>query len=184
MIEGSLARRYAKAILGLAVEAGKTDEIGAQLDNLVRLSTQEGGDLVVVMSNPSFTPSERKQVLEAVLPRLGLDSVVANFIRMVLDKNRFNALPDIAREYRALADASANRVRATVTTAFPASAALQAEIAASLSSATGKTVLVETKVDATLLGGLVARVGDRVFDASLRTRLEQLQVSLATTALG
>lgn len=184
MIEGSLARRYAKALLSLAAETGKSDEYGAQLDNLVRLCTQPGGDLVQIMANPSFTPSERKQVLEAVLPRLGLDSLVANFVRLVLDKDRFNALPDIAREYGALADAAANRVRATVTTAFAASADAQAEIAAALSASTGKTVIVDSKVDARLLGGMVARVGDRVFDASLRTRLEQLQVSLATTALG
>ena len=184
MIEGSLARRYAKALLSLAAESGQSDAFGAQLDEVVRLSSQEGGNLLDVMSNPSFTPAERHQVLETVLPRLGLEPVVANFVRLVLDKDRFGALPDIAREYRALADVAANRVRATVTTAFPASTALQAEIAQSLASATGKTVLVETKVDPGLLGGLVARVGDRVFDASLRTRLEQIQVSLATTALG
>ena len=184
MIEGSLARRYAKALLSIAAETGKADHYGAQLDNVVRLCSQPGGDLVEVMSNPSFTPSERKAVLEAVLPRLGVDQMVANFIRLVLDKDRFNALPDIAREYRTLADSSANRVRATVTTAFAASAQLQSEIASALSASTGKTVIVDSKVDSSLLGGMVARVGDRVFDASLRTRLEQLQVSLATTALG
>jgi F-type H+-transporting ATPase subunit delta len=183
MIEGSLARRYAKALLALAEESGAADDFGVQLDKVVRLCTLEGGDLVAVMSNPSFTPSERKAVLQAVLPNLGLHPTVGNFVRLVLDKNRFAALADIAREYRALSDVAANRVRASVTTAFPASAAMQNDIATALSGATGKTVLVETKVDPSLLGGMVARVGDKVFDASLRTRLESLQVSLATTAL-
>jgi F-type H+-transporting ATPase subunit delta len=101
-----------------------------------------------------------------------------------LEKDRFAALPDIAREYRGIADALAYRVRATVTTATPASPALQGEIARALSIATGKTVVVNATVDPQLLGGMVARVGGRVFDASLRTRLESLQVTLATTALG
>jgi F-type H+-transporting ATPase subunit delta len=186
VIEGSLARRYAKALLELAQEAGTADAIGVQLDALVSVSSSggEGATLLEVMSNPGFTPSERKGVLESLLPRLGLAPLLQNFVRLVLDKDRFAAMPDIAREYRALADAAAHRVRATVTTATPASAALQKEIAAALSSATGKNVVLEARVDPSLLGGLVARVGDKLIDASLRTRLESLQVALATTALG
>lgn len=184
MIEGSLARRYAKALLELAQEASAADAIGAQLDAFVAFTLRDEEQLLLVMSNPGFTPSERKAVLEAILPRLQLHPTLLNFVRLVLDKNRFSAMPDIAREYRALADVAANRVRATVVTATPASAALQAEVTAALSAATGKTVVVESKVDPSLLGGMVARVGSRVYDASLRTRLEQLQVTLATTALG
>ncbi len=184
MTDGSLARRYAKALLELGQEAAKADIFGAQLDAFVRLALSNGGQLHGVMSNPSFTPSERRAVLDAVIARVELEPMVVNFLKLVLEKDRFAALPDIAREYGALADALANRVRATVTTATPASAALQREIARALSTATGKTVVVEASSDPSLLGGLVARVGGQVFDASLRTRLESLQVALATTALG
>jgi len=184
VIEGSLARRYAKALLELAQEAQAADPVGAQLDAFVTLCNQGDARLLGVMNNPSFTPSERKAVLDAILPQLPLHPTLRNFVRLVLDKNRFGAMPDIAREYRALADAAANRVRATVTTAAPASPALQKDIAAALAATTGKAVLLEVKVDPSLLGGMVARVGSRVFDASLRTRLETLQVTLATTALG
>ena len=184
MIDGSLARRYAKALLELGQEAGKADLYGTQLAAFVALLLANNGQLHGVMSNPSFTAAERKSVLEAVLPQAALDPMMMNFLRLVLEKERFAALPDIAREYRSLADSLANRVRATVITAAPASPALQSEIARALPSATGKTVVVEASVDPSLLGGLVARVGGRVFDASLRTRLESLQVTLATTALG
>lgn len=184
MIDGSLARRYAKALLELGQEAGKADLYGTQLAAFVALLLANNGQLQGVMSNPSFTAAERKSVLEAVLPQAALEPMMMNFLRLVLEKERFAALPDIAREYRSLADSLANRVRATVITAAPASSALQSEIARALSSATGKTVVVEASVDPSLLGGLVARVGGRVFDASLRTRLESLQVTLATTALG
>jgi F-type H+-transporting ATPase subunit delta len=184
VIEGSLARRYAKALLELAQEGGTGDASGTQLEALVTLVRAHDGALLAVMSNPAFTPSERKAVLEGVLARLALAPLLQNFVRLVLDKNRFHAVPDMAREYRALADAAANRVRATVTTAAPTDAALRKAIAEALSEATGKTVLLEASVDPMLLGGLVARVGDKLIDASLRTRLESLQVALATTALG
>jgi F-type H+-transporting ATPase subunit delta len=184
MIEGSLARRYAKALLELGQEAGKADLFGTQLAAFVALLLANDSQLHAAMTNPSLTAAERKSVLEALIPRMAFDPMMVNFLRLVLEKERFAALPAISREYRSLADVLANRVRATVTTAAPASLALQSEIARALSSATGKTVVVQAEVDPSLLGGLVARVGGRVFDASLRTRLESLQVTLATTALG
>lgn len=184
MIEGSLARRYAKALLELASESGSVDLIGRQLDELVTLCQRDNALILGIMSNPGFTPSERRGVLEAMLPKLNLAPLFHNFIRLLLDKNRFLALPDIAREYRALADALANRVRATVTLSAPVSAVFQSRIKAELAAATGREIVLETRIDPSLLGGMVARVGDRVFDASLRTRLETLQLALATTALG
>lgn len=182
MIEGSLSRRYAKALIELAAETQSVDAVGAQLSAFVKLCAERG--LLAVMANPSFTPSERKAVLEDVLPRLSLSPLLANFLRLVLDKDRFAALADISREYGALADTAAKRARATVTTAGATSPSLQQEIASALSAATGKSVIVELKVDPSLLGGMVAQVGDRVYDASLRTRLETLQAALSTTALG
>lgn len=183
MTEGSIPRRYAKALFELAQEAGSIEGVGKQLDALVELAQANDGQVLAVMSNPGFTASERRAVLELLLPRLGLSGLMLNFVRLVLDKDRFLALPDMAREYRALADDAANRVRATVTTATAASPALRAEITRSLSASTGKDVVVEMKVDPTLLGGMVARVGSKLYDASLRTRLDDLQVTLATTAL-
>jgi F-type H+-transporting ATPase subunit delta len=184
MTEGSLSRRYARALLELGQESGHADLFGTQLEAFVALLLANDGQLQQAMSNPGFTPDERRAVLDAALPRIELAPMMVNFLRLVLEKDRFAALPDIAREYRGIADALANRVRATVTTATPASPALQGEIARALSIATGKTVVVNATVDPQLLGGMVARVGGRVFDASLRTRLESLQVTLATTALG
>ncbi|MFO0002631.1 MAG: ATP synthase F1 subunit delta [bacterium] len=113
-----------------------------------------------------------------MLPGLGLHPHVASFLRLLLDKDRFAALADIAREYRALADAEAGRVRATVTTAAELTPATRDAVANALVRSTGKKVVLETRVDPALLGGLVAQVGGRVYDASLRTRLERLQLSL------
>ncbi|MFZ5482325.1 MAG: ATP synthase F1 subunit delta [Myxococcota bacterium] len=176
MTEGSIARRYAKALLEIAREENQVDKIGEDLVRFARLveTTPLGG----VVANPSFTREERRAVLERVIPGSALHPRTVTFLKLLLDKDRFGAVADIAREYRALADAELGRVRATVTTAADLTPSNREQIVAALSHATGKKVVLETKVDPTLLGGIVARVGDKVFDASLRTRLERLQLAL------
>lgn len=176
MVEGSIARRYARALLEIGREEGQIDRLGDDLARFVRLVT--GGDLGVVMANPVFTQAERRAVLDRLLPGLALHPHVVSFVRLLLDKDRFAAIIDIAREYRALADEVAGRVRATVTTAAELTTTTQDAVATALARSTGKKVVLETKVDPALLGGLVAQVGGRVYDASLRTRLERLQLTL------
>lgn len=175
MLEGSIARRYAKALLEIARETNLVDRMGEDLARFARLVE---GQLASVMSNPVFTAQERKAVLEGVLPGQALHPTVANFLRLLMEKGRFDALPGIVREYRDLADQEAGRVRAVVTSATELSPATREQVAQALAQATGKKVVVETRIDPALLGGLVARVGSRVYDASLRSRLDRLQLAL------
>jgi F-type H+-transporting ATPase subunit delta len=177
MVEGSLARRYAKALLEIGREESQVDRFG---DDLLRFSRLIEGtpELGNVMSNPVFTQSERRAVLDRCIPGLTLHPHTVNFLRLLLDKDRFAALPAVVREYRALSDAEAGRVRATVTTASELSPAMREAVNRALTQTTGKKVLLESRVDPSLLGGLVAQVGGRVYDASLRTRLERLQLTL------
>lgn len=182
MIEGSVARRYARALFELARDEGRIDPVAEQLDRFDALARSGDGRLGAVMSNPVYTQAERRAVLDAVIPALGLDPLVARFLRLLLDKDRMAALPDVRRAYRGLADDVAGRVRATVTTAFPLSDELRDQVMQALARATGKQVVLETTVDPSLLGGMVARVGSTLYDASLRTRLDRLQLSLSTPA--
>ncbi len=182
MNEGSIGRRYAKALLELAREESAVDRIGEDLARVQRACDVNNAQLGLVMSNPVFTQSERRAVLDAVLPTLALHAHAVNFMKLLLDKDRFSALNDIVREYGVLADLEANRVRATVTTSGALSKGMKDAVSASLAATTGKKVVLETKVDPALIGGMVARVGGTVYDASLRTRLEELQLSLATPA--
>lgn len=177
MLEGSIARRYAKALLELARDEGLVDRIG---EDLTRFTRHTEGEFAGVMSNPVFTHTERRASLDRIIPGLALHGLTVNFLRLLLDKDRFGALLDILREYRALADTEAGRVRATVTTASELSPRMRDQVAEALAVSTGKKVVLETKVDPSLLGGMVARVGSRVFDASLRSRLERLQIELVT----
>jgi F-type H+-transporting ATPase subunit delta len=178
MVEGSVARRYARALLDLGRESKSVDRFGEDLQRFLTASQQ--GNLIEVLSNPVYTQAERRGVLDTVLPGASLDATVVNFLRLLLDKNRFGALPDIARAYGELADLEAGRVRAVVTSASKLTKAELDRVRKALSAATGSTVVVEAVVDPSLLGGMTARVGGRVYDASLRTRLERLQLSLTT----
>ncbi|MDP2315167.1 MAG: ATP synthase F1 subunit delta [Pseudomonadota bacterium] len=177
MVEGSLARRYAKALLEIGREEGQVDRFGDDLQRFGRL-LDGTPELRNVMSNPVFTHTERRAVLDRFIPGLALHPHSINFLRLLLDKERFAALPEIAREYRALADLEAGRVRATVTTAAELSPTMREAVTRALAQTTGKKVVLESRVDPSLLGGLVAQVSGRVYDASLRTRLERLQLTL------
>lgn len=178
MVEGSIARRYAKALLEIGREENQVDRFGDDLERFARLLKTGGGEVGNVMSNPVFTLSERRKVLDGLLPGLALHPHTLNFLRLLLDKDRFAALDGIVREYRALADDEAGRVRALVTTAAELTPATREAVTRALAQSTGKKVVLETKVDPSLLGGLVAHVGGRVYDASLRTRLDRLQLTL------
>ncbi|MDP2307226.1 MAG: ATP synthase F1 subunit delta [Pseudomonadota bacterium] len=177
MVEGSLARRYAKSMLEIGREENQVDRFGDDLQRFGRL-IEGTPELRNVMSNPVFTHAERRAVLDRFTPGLALHPITINFLRLLLDKDRFAALSNIVREYRALSDAEAGRVRATVTTAAELTPVMREAVGRALTQTTGKKVVLESRVDPSLLGGLVAQVGGRVYDASLRTRLERLQLTL------
>ena len=183
MADGSLARRYAKALIELGVEGNCLERI---TDDLITfhsvLDLDAGadgrGELRKAIENPGFTIAERKAVLEQVLPRLEMHDFTTNFVKLLLEKNRFLAFDEIKKAYEAMADERAGRVRATVTTAQPLSFAMADEINRALEASTGKKVVVSLEVDPSLIGGIVAKIGDLVIDASVRARLEQMRQQL------
>ena len=177
MIAGSIARRYAKALLLIGIDGRNYDALAAELESIAR--TVDGSlDLHLVRTNPVFPLSQRRAVLDEIVKRLGLQPVMRNFVMLLLDRNRVGALPSIAREYRKLVDAEAGRVRAVITSARPLSLDQEDRIKAALEKRTGKTVLVETRQDPALLGGVVAAIGDLVYDGSVRNQLAQLREQL------
>lgn len=178
MADGSLARRYAKALIELGDEHTAVVRIADDLHTFAEVLDLDGGALRAAMENPGFSIGERRAVLDAVLPKLGQHALVSNFIKLLLDKNRFTVLPEITRAYDAMADERAGRVRATVTTAHELSPAMAAEVEASLTASTGKTVVVRFDTDPSLIGGIVAKIGDLVIDASVRARLDQVRQQL------
>lgn len=171
------AARYAKALFGLAEESDQVTQIGEDLDRLVELS--EGhpafGD---VLLRPLHPAGERRAVLRSVASQLELSPMFSNFCEFLIEQRRSHELAAIREAYQRLAEAAAGRVRGEVISASPLADEQVNALGTALSERTGRQVDLDVSVDPTLLGGVVARVGDLVFDGSLRSRLEGLRVDL------
>ena len=178
MQAGSLARRYAKALMGLATDKKTADQVGNDLRTLAGAykTSPELGD---VLGNASFKKAQRKAVLDALLTRARASELVKTFTYLLLDKERLAVLPDISREVDVMIEARAGTVHAEVTSAVALTPTQLTAITAQLEKLSGKKVVVEKKQDPALLGGVVAKVGDVVYDGSLRTQLRALRDQLA-----
>ena len=176
-LAGSVARRYARALFQIGVDSGTVEALGQELSDLADLF-QQSLELRQTLVNPVFKPSEKKRILDRLLPRVTPSPVVQRFAALILERGRIALLPALARAYRELSDAHAGRVRAVVTSAAPLGAGDLERVRRSLERRTKKKVMLEAQVDPSLIGGLVARVGDLVLDGSVRTQLETLRDKL------
>ena len=175
MIAGSLARRYARALFDIGAQQGTFDHLGNEVEELAR-AYAGSRDLQEALTNPIFPRAKRRAVLETVVQRAGVSPSTRNFVLLLFDRERMPYLPSIARELRGMVDTNAGRVRAEVTSARPLEPAHAVRIENALQKLTGaKHVVLEKREDPELLGGIVARVGDVVYDGSMRTQLEKMR---------
>ncbi len=185
MISGSLAKRYARALFGLAKTPVQRDKYLADLESFAAVCKTRNpndpsgeSDLIKVLAAGHHKLSKRRGVLQAVLRRLGADATVVKFFELVLERGRITGVQQIHIQFRDFADAQAGRIRATVKTASKLDPSASARIKGALEKATGLQVLLETEVDPELIGGLVAEVGSITLDRSVRTSLDKLRTSL------
>jgi len=178
LIGSSLAKRYAQALLDVAAESGVAEVVGSELTAVAAL-LREQRELRQVLANPAVRRRDALGLLEAVLDRMDLRPLSRTFLRVVLEAGRLAGLDEILRSYQGLLDERLERVRAVVTTAAPLEAVAAARLTAELRRLTGKQVLLEVAEDPALLAGVVTRIGSRVYDGSLRTRLAALRERLA-----
>jgi len=177
VITGSIARRYAKALLEIGIQQQTYDALGKELDRAAD-TLRASPELRNALENPVFSLEKRKLIMDELVRRLGVSKTVRNFIMLLLDKGRIAALPDIARAHRTLVDEHAGRVRATVTSARPLDPMLETRLKTALEKSSGKVVIFEKREDPAILGGLVTQLGDTVYDGSVRTQLQQLREEL------
>jgi F-type H+-transporting ATPase subunit delta len=177
MAAGSVSRRYARALFSIGVDRGSAEQLGKELDAVSDLWTGSA-ELREAVANPVFKASEKRAVMQTLLPRVAPTADVQKFVLLLLERGRLPSVANIARAYREMADVHAGRVRAHVTSAQPLTAAELERVKQSLARRTGKQVLVEASVDPALIGGVVARVGDLVLDGSIRTQLGSLRDKL------
>jgi F-type H+-transporting ATPase subunit delta len=169
-----VAGRYATALFELALESNAIDSIRADLVKFQALLA-ESADLRRLVRSPVFTADAQEKALDAVLKSVGIGGTAANFLRLVTRKRRLFAISDIIRDFNLLVASHKGEVNAQVTVAEPLSAARLAEVKAALAGVTGKDVVVDIKIDPSIIGGLVVKLGSRMIDTSLRTKLYALK---------
>ncbi len=180
--EGSISRRYAGALFQLADEADAFDDVARDLDRLQGFIRGEGRQFDRFMSNPGFSVAERRTVLIEVMERLALHGLLQRFLLLMLEKHRFAYVASVIQDFGRLADARAGRMRARLSAAAPLPAVLLEQVRRRLSQSTGQKVSLSTEVDPQLLAGLVVQIGDTVYDASLRARLEAMRNALSQSS--
>lgn len=174
MIGSGIAKRYAKAFFNIAREGDNYEKYYSELKSFSSV-LEENENLKEFLANPIFDQSDKKAVIEEVLKSFDISNMTANFLKLLVDKRRIDILPDIEICYREIIDGTLKKVRAEIKTAFPLSTALSESIKNKLEELTGKAVDVTIEDDSTLLGGVVVRIGDTVYDGSIKTQLNNIR---------
>jgi F-type H+-transporting ATPase subunit delta len=175
--EGGLAKRYAHALFELAQDGGTVDVVSADLASL-RRAMESSPDFKRLVRSPVFSAEDQARALRAVLEKMGANALTTKFVLLVAQKRRLPALTQIVQAYEHLIATSRGETEAEVTAARSLSDAEIAELKAVLKSRLGKEPRLHSKVDPTLLGGLVVKVGSRMIDSSLRTKLDGLRQAM------
>lgn len=177
MIEGSLSRRYSKALFQLARESGQEEVVNDQLGSF--FTAYDGSPLRTVLSNPAFGLDSRKQILSQVSKSLQLAPLTANFFALLLERDRLAFLPSIIASYRRLVNQSKGRVEARVVGADALEPAALERLRGSLRQLSGKDVILQQETDPGLIGGLVVELEGKIYDGSVRTQLDKMKQRIA-----
>jgi F-type H+-transporting ATPase subunit delta len=182
MTNKTSAMRYARALLDVAItERADLDRIEQDLVGIADLLTQYPA-LGHALLNP-VVPVARKRAAVAELTALGqLTPMVAKLIAMLADRDRLVLVADLPAAYRDRLLTHRNVIRAEITTTVPLPEERAKGVAASLENATGRTVALTTKVDSSILGGVVARIGSTVYDGSITRQLQKIRQQLGEGA--
>ncbi len=169
-----VAGRYATALFELARDQKVVDAVKADLDKFEGL-LGESADLTRLVRSPVFTADEQAKALSAVLDQAGIGGLTANFLKVLTRNRRLFAVRDVVKAFRVLVAKFKGEATADVTVAEPLSDKNLESLKAALKSVTGKDVDLNVNVDPSIIGGLVVKLGSRMVDSSLRTKLNSIK---------
>jgi F-type H+-transporting ATPase subunit delta len=173
------ARRYAGALFNLAEKRGEVDAVQENLKMVTNVA-EKSPELMAVLHHPRITRARKKELLHHIFEG-NVREDVEHFLFLLVERDRASIIPAVVREYSRRVDEYRGEVNAVAATAQPMSAEQIAALKARLEQATGLKVRLQTHVDEHLLGGMVVRVGDRMIDASIASRLQAIRDQLKKT---
>jgi len=171
----SMAGRYAAALFELAKEQKQLDQVERDVASFQAL-LEASPDLARLVRSPVIAAEAQARALDAVLAKVGISGVTGNFLRLIVRNRRLFAIGDMLRAFQALLARERGEVNADVTSAHQLSQEQMQVLSDSLQASIGKQVQIRTRVDPNLLGGLIVKVGSKMIDSSLRTKLNNLKV--------
>jgi F-type H+-transporting ATPase subunit delta len=173
-----MAGRYASALFELALEEKALDSVKADLEKFDALLA-ESPDLERLVRSPVFSADDKLKALSAILDKAGIKGLAANFLRVLTTNRRLFAVRDVVRGYRALVARHRGEVTAQVTVAEKLSDKNLAALKDALKSKTaGKDIDLDVKIDPSIIGGLIVKVGSQMVDSSLRTKLNSIKLAM------
>lgn len=177
MISLTVSKKYARAFLQIGRRQGISEALGRELDQWQAL-LKENKELRTVLFSAAYPAPTRKNIAARLGRTLGFSKATGDFLNLLLERGRMDHFFEIVRSFQALCDETANRIRATlVTPTDPAPGAVE-EIRRELEARTGKQVVLSLERDSSLIGGALARVGNVIYDGSLKTQLAKIRENL------
>ncbi len=173
-----LARRYAKALFSLGKEQTKTEEYSAMLNNIAALYEESAARLGDAVTNPMYPLDVRQKVMAKIAELIQADAIMTSFLNLLIEKKRADILPDIAYQMQVMVDKDQNISHGSIVSAIELDSSLLGKIQTTLEKLTGNRVILETQVDPSIIGGIIAKVGDLVLDGSIKTQLNGLKESI------
>jgi len=172
-----LAKRYAKALFAIGKEDGKYEAYNQALQGVAGLFSSHP-EVEDALTNPLYPLDLREKAMAAIVKSTGVDKVMGNFLNLLVQKKRAVILPEIAEVFQTMVDEDKNISHGSVVTAVELSAELQDKVQETLEKLTGKKVELKASVDPSIIGGIIAKVGDLVLDGSIKTQLASLKDSI------
>lgn len=177
----SMAGRYAAALFELAKDQKQLDQVAGDLESFDRMLAGSE-ELRRLVRSPVISAEDQARALGVLLDKAGITGLISNFFKLIARNRRLFAASDMIKGFRALLARERGEVNADVTSAHPLTPDQMNLLSDSLKAQVGKNVKIATRVDPNLLGGLIVKVGSKMIDSSLRTKLDNLKVAMKGTA--
>lgn len=174
MITSEIAKRYAQALFDIAAEENKYQDYYLELKKFASV-LNENANLKEFFANPVFDKDEKKAVMGEILKKIEISTTTSSFLKLLVSKGRIGNIEEIEEYFKELMDGVLKKVRVQVKTAFPLKDDLLPSLKKTLEGVTGKEVEMMIEEDRSLVGGIVIKIGDTVYDGSIKSQLNSIR---------